>query len=173
MLAVLRAADPALRAVVPAFFAVVRAELAVLLADDVADLRARVAAAFLPACTRLVDFEPPDDDADDEREPDERDVPDERELDERDEPPDDDPDARDDERDDDEREVERDVERRRRPPDLRRSAAGTSSLTTPLMSCGICRSRRVCIFSSSLRNCRASLAVSVSPSSVAAASITL
>ncbi len=54
---------------------------------------------------------------------------------------------------------------------LRRSAAGISSLATALASCGICFSRNLAIRSSSRRIPRASLAVSLSLTASASASI--
>jgi hypothetical protein len=66
--------------------------------------------------------------------------------------------------DDERRELERD-----RP--LRRSAAGISSLATALASCVICFSRKLAIRSSSRRMERASLAVSLSLTASASASM--
>ena len=60
----------------------------------------------------------------------------------------------------------------RRPPPLR-SAAGTSSRATAFASWSICRSRNFAIRSSSRRMPRASCAVSLSPTSVASASISV
>lgn len=83
----------------------------------------------------------------------------------------------------DERELEADFEldERRRvfarelrePPEAfeRRSDAGTSSLTTALVSTGICLARKLAIRSSSRRIERASFAVSRSPTDSASASI--
>jgi hypothetical protein len=100
--------------------------------------------------------------------PDERDAPDERdEADDRDEP-------REREgaldRDDDAR-----VAREREVDDddagLRRSAAGTSSVTTAFVSCGISFCRKLAMRSSWRRYSRASFAVSVSCSDSASVSI--
>ena len=62
---------------------------------------------------------------------------------------------------------------RERPPlvDALRSAAGISALTTAFVRLGIRRSRKPAIFSSSRRIWRASLAVSLSPTDSASASI--
>jgi hypothetical protein len=63
-------------------------------------------------------------------------------------------------------------ERRRELDDpLRRSAAGISSRATAFASCGICFSRNFAIFSSSRRMLFASLAVSLSPTLSASASM--
>jgi hypothetical protein len=62
------------------------------------------------------------------------------------------------------RELDRDVP-------LRRSAAGISSLATAFASCGICFSRNLAIRSSSRRMPRASLAVSLSFTASASASM--
>ena len=84
-----------------------------------------------------------------------------------------------DERDDDERdeedrdEADRELEREDDAAAGLRSLAGTSSLMTSLTRPGICFSRKPCMRSSWRRNSRASLTVSLSPSSLAAASITL
>jgi C5a peptidase len=64
-----------------------------------------------------------------------------------------------------------DEERRVVDPPLRRSAAGISSLATAFASCGICFSRNFAIRSSSRRMPRASLAVSLSLTASASASI--
>ena len=67
-----------------------------------------------------------------------------------------------------------DDERRReldRDPPLRRSAAGISSLATAFASCGICFSRNFAMRSSSRRMPRASLAVSLSFTASARASM--
>ena len=66
--------------------------------------------------------------------------------------------------DDERRDVDRDVP-------LRRSAAGISSLATAFASCGICFSRNFAIRSSSRRMPRASLAVSLSLTASASASM--
>jgi hypothetical protein len=63
------------------------------------------------------------------------------------------------------------LERRDDERPLRRSAAGTSSRATAFASCGICFSRNLAIRSSSRRMPRASLAVSLSPTLSANASI--
>jgi hypothetical protein len=62
-------------------------------------------------------------------------------------------------------------ERRRPEPEVRRSAAGISSRATALASCEICVSRNFAIRSSSRRMLFASLAVSLSPTLSASASM--
>ena len=64
-----------------------------------------------------------------------------------------------------------DDERRELDLPLRRSAAGISSLATALASCGICFSRNFAMRSSSRRMPRASLAVSLSFTASASASM--
>lgn len=164
-MAVERAARPAFFAVVPAFLAVVRADFAVLLAEPVAALRVRVAAAFCAALLRADAERPLVDRLREELEPD-----DERLL----ELPEDDVLRLREE--DDPLLAERDrlvEERRRRVVGLRRSEAGTSSLTTSPTSDLIWRSRNFCIRSSSRRKRLASATVSRSLSLVATCSMTL
>jgi hypothetical protein len=69
------------------------------------------------------------------------------------------------------RELLDDDERRELDPPLRRSAAGISSLATAFASCGICFSRNLAMRSSSRRMPRASLAVSLSFTASASASM--
>jgi hypothetical protein len=119
------------------------------------------------------DVEPPDRDAPDREPPDEREPPDRE----------DEPDEREDDaldRADDPLARDRDDEDAARVPrdreddaaaGLRRSAAGTSSVTTAFVSCGISFSRKFAMRSSCLRYSRASFAVSASFSESASVSI--
>jgi hypothetical protein len=65
----------------------------------------------------------------------------------------------------------RELERRRRPPFVRRSFAGISLVTTDFVSCGIRPARYFAIRSSSRRMPLASFAVSLSPTASASVSI--
>ena len=77
----------------------------------------------------------------------------------------------DDLRADDELDLREDDEARRRPPFLRRSAAGISSCATAFVSCGMSFSRNFAMRSSSRRMPRAIFAVSLSPTVSASVSI--